>query len=94
MKRYLVVETSKATEQNPNFAGTEVTYTLGVGDYVIGIEGSYCEKSHMERQPIRGWDVMEYGYKRMCDAKRNWTYKNPENNKYWQSTTEIIEVDI
>ncbi len=82
MKRYLVKQISVATKENPNFAGKISTSFHGKdGEFEIGDTHS-------------GHLVREYGYKRRGDAKRNWTYKNPENSKYWKSTVEIVEVEI
>lgn len=38
--------------------------------------------------------VLEYGYKRAQDAKRSYSYKNPERSVYWQERPEIIEVEV
>lgn len=81
MKRYLVKQVSVATEENPNFAGeTHVSFHGNHGIFDINAYSEYL--------------VKEYGYKRRCDAKRNWTYKNPENSRFWKSTVEIVEVEI
>lgn len=90
MKRYLVKETSVATENNKNFRGqTQVNY-YGKGDRSIA--AIYIQEPSMVSN--RNYLVREYGYKRKCDAERNWTYKNPLNSEYWKSTVEIIEIEV
>ena len=85
MKRYIIKETSIGTEENPNFAGWEQVSFHGIGDNIL-----------LARDFNRLYDrfIWEFGYTRKCDAKRNWTYKNPENDNYWQSVVEIMEFDI
>ena len=85
MKRYVVKETSVGTEENPNFAGEVQVWFHGVRDNLL---------SAKEFSRLSDWFIHNYGYKRKCDAKRNWAYKNPENTKFWQSVVEIIEFDI
>lgn len=85
MKRYVVKETSVGTEENPNFAGEVQVWLHGVGDNLL---------SAREFNRLSDWFIREFGYARKCDAKRNWSYKNPENDNYWQSTVEIIEIEI
>ena len=89
MIKYLVKETSVGTEQNPNFAGhTHISYH--------GKQGNLCfEKSSMPYEDEKfeayfPYFAREYGYNRICDAKKSYTYKNPENTKYWQSKVEIV----
>lgn len=36
--------------------------------------------------------VRKYGYKTKADAKRNWSYRNPENTRYWRTESHIIRV--
>ena len=97
MKRFLVKIISKATEINPNFAGTEfISSYYGKNRKLlghIGHIGSYAEASHTAMD-LRECLIKEYGYTRECDAKRSWWYKNPETSKNWTSTCEVVEFDI
>ena len=92
MKRYLVKETSTATEQNLNFAGKTCTSWVGKNQQLIRHEAPVgYDLASFDRTCYMAKD---YGYKRRCDAMRSWVYKNPENTKYWHSTVEIVEVEI
>ena len=90
MVKYVVKETSVATPENPNFAGETSIMCYGKDGVVLYRGGTHCRHpdEHMWM-----WGVTEYGYNRLCDAKRNWVYKNPENSEYWTSTVEIVEVE-
>ena len=91
MAIYLVKHTSIATDENSNFAGkVAITYN-GIGDRILACYGSYFEATHNTRE-LTPYMVETFGYLRECDAKRNWTYKNPENTKWWKSTVEIVDV--
>lgn len=91
MKGYVIKETSVATQENSTFAGETRVHIIGKGDMLISGTGS-----------PRDWENWDYSdlylashcYKRECDAKRNYSYKNPENSKFWKSTVEIIEVEV
>ena len=90
MTRYLVKETSTATEQNPNYAGDVSIYYFGKAEQMLAREGTHIPRdnfNHIE------WYIAEYGYSRKCDAKRAYTYRHPENTKFWTSTVEIVEVE-
>lgn len=93
MKFYLVKETSVATSENRNFAGQIAINYYGVGSISIGCYGTHAEATHAV-QELSQYMIEEYGYSRKCDAVRNWVYKNPENSKYWKSSTEIVEIEI
>lgn len=93
MKLYVVRIESVATKDNPNFAGQEVTSYFGKRDTMLAAQGSHAEACHYAK-PLTSWWVKEYGYKRRCDAERNWSYRNPENTKYWTSTATIEAIEI
>lgn len=93
MKRYIVKVSGKATENNPNFAGLQYVTYNGKNQKLLGIEGSYAEKTGTVKK-LDAYLVKEYGYSRRCDAVRSWSYKNPENSLYWSATAEIIEIDV
>lgn len=93
MKRFAVKVTCCATDENPNFAGKKVTYYYGKNNVMLGRHGSYCDLSYMPIA-ISKWELERKGYKRLCDAKRNWSYNNLQNDKFWQSGAEIVEFEL
>lgn len=44
------------------------------------------------RDNLSAYFVRKYGYKSESDARRNWSYKHPENTKYWQTETRIVRL--
>ena len=88
MTKYLVKTVSTATAENENFAGEIHEYLHGKGETLIAASGDPW--INREAYPAM---IREYGYNRACDAKRAWSYRNPENTKWWQSTVEIIAVE-
>lgn len=93
MKVYLVKETSIATEENQNFKGQESITYHGLGDRVIAHYGTHAEAIH-DLHELNQYMILTFGYSRLCDAKRNWSYKNPGNSKYWKSKAEIVEFEV
>lgn len=93
MKKYIIHSVSRATKDNPNFAGDVHETYHGKGDKLIGSYGSHAER-FWAVQEVTNYRLCEYGYDRLCDAKRNWSYRNPENDKYWQTEVEIKEVEL
>lgn len=82
--KYLVKVTYVATNDNPNFAGETNVYWSG--------KGSKSEKDNFSQ-----YFLENYGYSRLCDAKKNWDYNNqedsPVNGKtFWIKTAEIVKV--
>ena len=93
MKRYIVIEVSKATADNAAFHGeTAVTYT-GRNGFVFRWSGSHykaldtAENNHFR---LAGY----YGYRRRQDAMLSYAYRHPENGKYWKATSFIMEIDV
>lgn len=82
MKKYLVKEVSTATSENKNFAGEVHVSWHGKSD-------EFC----YEGERFFRYLLEEYGYTRKVDAKKNWSYRNPENTRYWTSTVEIVEFE-
>jgi hypothetical protein len=89
---WFVKAVSTATDKNRNFAGEVHTYIVGE------------ESFHLFEDVPNGWYnkdltdcpycIHEYGYKRPCDAKRSYTYRNPENTEFWQTTVKLVSLDI
>lgn len=93
MKKYLVKTISIATEQNPNFANQECISYHGKGQKTLCQRGSHAIAINSVIE-MDNYLVKEYGYDRLCDAKRSYQFKHPENNKFWSSTSQIIEVEV
>ena len=90
MVKYLVKETSIATASNPSFAGDVSIHYFGKGGYMVAKEGTHLEYDNYNRIE---YCIDKYGYSRVCDAKRSYAYKHPENTEYWTSTVEIVAVE-
>lgn len=90
MKKYLIKETSTATQDNPNYAGETSIVYFGKAEHMLAREGN-----HIPQDNFNHFDfcIEEYGYSRVCDAKRSYAYKHPENTRFWTSTVEIIAVE-
>ena len=93
MKMYLVKHTAIATQDNPNFAGQTAIAYYGKDQTMLVYVGSHAKDVHME-QYTNKYMIREYGYKRECDARRSWIYKNPDEGKYWTVSVEIVSVEI
>ena len=91
MKRYFVKETSISTENNPRGANHISVTLFGKGDEMLKHESTFPGSDNFD---LMWFKAEEYGYKRLSDAKRNWSYKNPQNDKMWRSKVEIIEVNM
>jgi hypothetical protein len=91
MKRYLVKTVSTATANNQSYSGETHTYIHGKDEYLLMAD---TRDKFVARDLMTPYFVRQYGYKRECDAKRSYSYKNPENTEYWRSTAEIITVEI
>lgn len=99
MRYFIVKVTSKATPDNKNFAGEVHIDYFGKDQKSIG---SYVSKDGGEFvavDPLTQWCIEEYGYTRLCDARRSWIYKNgntlntfPNGASYWEDSVEIVEV--
>lgn len=89
---WFVKEVSTATETNPSFAGEVHVQISGKGGQAIFVEtpdGFYNKDWTMYAS-----DIIEYGYKRFCDAKRSYNYKHPQNDEYWKTTVKIVSFDV
>lgn len=87
-KYYAVMEKMAATDRNTNFAGEHRTAIIGKYNKLLLHEGD--KSGWLDRNLLAPYWVREYGYKRPCDARRNWTYNHPENSKYWSSEVSIV----
>ena len=91
---YFIKVVGKAKEGNPNFSGMSYEAIYGKGEEKLQMTGNYAEAAHVVKNTISEWEKGEYGYKRECDAKRSWIYKNSEKSKYWEDEEiSIIWID-
>ena len=91
MKRYLVKITETPTELNAN--GSVHTWYEGIGETMLGHSG-FNMRSLNEWEPS-AFSIVQYGYKREQNAKRNWSIKHtPYHGSLWTITSEIVCYDI
>lgn len=94
MTKYIVKTTSKATDSNPNFAGQTSIVYYGKGDHTLGMVGDHNRLNYNYKE-LNPYLVKEYGYSRECDAKKAYSYKNTiDNYGYWETTAEIISMEV
>lgn len=87
---FLIQKISTATERNTNFEGEVHTHIVGKDDYALFRETSDTDV-YGNFNFLTPYFVREHGYKRQCDAKRNWTYKHPDvDEPYWSSDVRIV----
>ena len=89
---WFVKSVSTATCENKNFAGEVHTYIFGKGEFRLfeDVPGGFYNKDLTDCP----YCVIEYGYKRICDAKRSYSYKNPQNDGSWRTAVKIVSVDV
>lgn len=98
MKKYLVKVTYTATENNKNFAGETHVYYEGkeektIGKVKINSIGKVVDSDYFL------WWLDEYGYNRVCDAKRNYHFHNPTEESIngvvmWEKKVEIVKASF
>ena len=86
MKKYLVKEVSTGTSVNPSFPGEVRVSWNGKGN-------EFYFEDEVAFAGFFDYFLREYGYNTEAAARRNWSYRNPENTRYWSSTVEICEFD-
>lgn len=93
MTYYIVKATSKATQDNPNFAGmTSIAY-YGKDQKLLGMEGTMHDYLK-DTSKVTYYMIKVYGYKRKCDAVRSYVYHNCNSDRYWNKQVEIIEMEV
>lgn len=91
--KYAVKVTSVATDTNPNFAGKSEFVYYGKKEEIFSMTGSAAEATHTNTKFFYQHLLGEYGYKRLCDAKRSWSYNNPNSDdRFWNTKAEIVKV--
>lgn len=89
---WFVKQVSRATKNNPNFAGDVSVSIYGKGQKMLAHCGNHAEKLHIT-QKFDPYIAKLYGYRRRHDAWKSWIYKNPENSEYWESEVSIVWKD-
>lgn len=81
-----------ATKDNKNFAGEVHTYIFGKEEFRLfeDVPGGFYNKDLTDCP----YCIIEYGYKRLCDAKRSYSYRNPQNDDFWRTTVKIVSLDV
>ena len=82
---------STATAANENFAGEVHSYIFGTGEEWLFAETGSAWNDCNRLYPSY---VREYGYKRRCDAVRNYEYKHPQNDRNWKTEVKIVRLWI
>lgn len=97
MIKYLVKLTSVATEKNVNFFGITNIYYYGRCETVVAGRDNDMWLNRELDDPLTKYFIKEYGYNRICDAKRSYIYKRakePDCYGYWDENAEIIKVEV
>lgn len=93
MTYYIVRVISKATQDNPNFAGMTSTAFYGKDQKLLGMGGTVHDYLK-DTLRISASMVETYGYKRKCDAARSYVFNNCCSTQYWEKRVGIIEVEV
>ena len=88
---YFVEVVRRATENNVNKGDCHV-YVYGKKNMRVAEAHSH-QTEFLKDMDFYGPYAKQYGYTRMCDACRNWCFKNTENDKYWESYSRVIWLD-
>ena len=89
---YLVKSTHTATPKKAYRYGDTETYLIGKGDLTLYAQGTF--HGWCDTNLLTPFFVKEYGYMRESDARRNWSYRHPENSDWWTTTVEIVPIHI
>jgi len=91
-KRFVIVQYTKAKENNINFAGQWVVYVSGREDEILASFGTHADAT---RSVKRCWasDILRNGYKTKAAASKNYSL-NHLCDKYWNNDCWIKEIEI
>lgn len=92
---YLVQEIATATAQNPCHKGEVHTYLFGKADEILFADGD--PDGCMNKNILCLFFLREYGYKRKCDAARNWVYRHPDRPGEcvnWHNQVSIVQAIV
>ena len=93
MTKYLVKTVSRATWDNPSFAGQTQVAFIGKGGRLCGLCGSHAVATHTAKA-CNYYEVERYGYDRKCDAQRNYSYRHTDREMYWDVNAEIVRIEL
>ena len=89
MEIYYLTESVMTATPATDREGEVHTYIHGKGDELLFAE---TPDGYINRNHLTPYFVREYGYRRESDARRNWSFKHPENNYAWRTESSIIRV--
>ena len=84
---YLSQNISTATAMNHSFGGEVHVYLHGKEDKLLFADGN----PYVQTNLLTPFFLRQYGYKTESEAKRNYSYRNPENTEYWRTETRIVQ---
>ncbi len=93
MKRYLVKCTGIAKDTNLIFANMKSFAYYGKREKCVAHLGDFARMAHSEKQ-LSESNLVEYGYKRKCDAQHSSILKLPKETKFWIYDYEIVEYEV
>lgn len=89
---YFVKLVSRATKDNPSYAGDVSVAIYGKAEKLVALGGNHSDRLHTVQEFFPPF-AKQYGYKRLCDARRSWIFNNADEGKYWETEASIIEID-
>ena len=96
MKKYFVKVIATATDDNPSFAGMVEESLYGKDQKLLESMGEVASLLGTSYKAST-FEFAEYGYNRLCDAKKSWIYKNfekPDFEKFWTNKVSIVEKEF
>ena len=93
MKRYLIKRTGIAKDSNLIFANMKSFAYYGKREKCVAHLGDYARMEHSELQ-LSESNLVEYGYRRKCDAQHSSILKFPKETKYWKYDFEIVNYEV
>lgn len=89
---YAVKSIETATPLNDNFPGAVHTYIVGKEDFDLLAKGAGL---WYDVNRLTSGFVRDFGYRRMCDVVRNYTYRHPgARSPYWSRSVSIVRLLI
>lgn len=90
--RYMIRTTQAATPKNVNNLGVVTERICGKSEEILYEKGSV--DGWFDKNWLTARNVLEYGYKRECDAKRSFFYRSNHSDYAWTCTAEIVRYEI
>lgn len=90
MTKYIIHTVTRATPNNKNFHGDVVEGYHGKCGVTCGLYHNHGAELITSKPFYARHDAMAHGYSRVSDAKKNYQWKNPQNDEFW--VTELVEI--